>query len=112
MSEPTTTPTPPDDTVEQAPTPEPIVASDKDPLARVPQGLLGGIPLTLQAELGRAQMTIEDMLNFATGQVVELDQPAGAPIRLLANGKLVARGEIVVIDEQFGMRITELVEDH
>jgi flagellar motor switch protein FliN len=55
-------------------------------------------------------MTVADLLSLTPGSVVELDRVAGSPIDLLVNGTLIARGEVVVIDEEFGVRITEIVD--
>lgn len=72
--------------------------------------LLRGVEMTLSVEIGRARMTVRDLLQLAPGSVVELDRAAGAPADLLVNGRLIARGEVVVVDEDFGLRITELVQ--
>jgi flagellar motor switch protein FliN/FliY len=72
--------------------------------------LLMNVPLHVTAELGRAKMLVEDILKLGTGSVVELDRLAGGPVDLLVNEKLVARGEVVAIDDKFGVRITELIE--
>jgi flagellar motor switch protein FliN len=72
--------------------------------------LLMNVPLKITAELGTAKMLVQDILKLGTGSVVELDRLAGGPVDLLVNDKLVARGEVVAIDENFGVRITELIE--
>lgn len=72
--------------------------------------LLRNVEMNVTAELGRARMTVADLLSLSTGSVVELDRVAGSPIDLLVNGTLIARGEVVVIDEEFGVRITEIVD--
>jgi flagellar motor switch protein FliN/FliY len=59
--------------------------------------------------LGRCSLRLGDLLKLGSGAVVELDRRAGAPIDLLVNGRLIARGEIVAVDERFGVRITEVV---
>jgi flagellar motor switch protein FliN/FliY len=61
-------------------------------------------------ELGRCTMSVRDVLQLGVGALVSLDRAAGAPVDVLVNQKLVARGEIVAIDERFGVRITELVK--
>jgi flagellar motor switch protein FliN/FliY len=71
--------------------------------------LLHGVEMEVTAELGRTRMTVRELLSLSTGAVIELDRTAGAPADLLVNGRLIARGEVVVIDENFGIRITELV---
>lgn len=71
--------------------------------------LISDIPVRITVELGRARKTIADILNMSPGSVVELNRMAGEPVDVLVNGKLIARGEVVVIDESFGVRITEIV---
>jgi len=61
------------------------------------------------AELGRTAMLIRDLMELHPGSIIELRKLAGEPVDLLANGKLVARGEVVVVDETFGVRVTEIV---
>ena len=61
-------------------------------------------------ELGRARKSISEVLDFAPGTIIELDKVAGEPVEVLVNGKLVARGEVVVIEESFGVRITEIIK--
>jgi flagellar motor switch protein FliN/FliY len=72
--------------------------------------LLMSVPLKITAELGTCKMLVEDILKLGTGSIVELDRLAGGPVDLLVNDRLVARGEVVAIDEKFGVRITELIE--
>ncbi len=72
--------------------------------------LLMNVPLTVTAELGTCKMLVRDILKLGTGSVVELDRLAGGPVDLLVNDRLVARGEVVAIDENFGVRVTELIE--
>jgi flagellar motor switch protein FliN/FliY len=72
--------------------------------------LLMNVPLTVTAELGSCKMLVRDILKLGTGSVVELDRLAGGPVDLLVNDRLVARGEVVAIDENFGVRVTELIE--
>jgi flagellar motor switch protein FliN/FliY len=71
--------------------------------------LLLDIPLNISVELGRASLLLQDVLDLAPGSVVELDKAAGEPVDVLVNGRLVARGEVVVIEDNFGIRITEIV---
>jgi len=73
--------------------------------------LLRGVEMDVTAELGRTRMTLNELLGLTDGAVIELDRAAGAPADLLVNGRLIARGEVVVIDENFGLRITEIVSD-
>lgn len=67
------------------------------------------VPLEVTVELGRTRKKIKDILEFAPGSIVELDKLAGEPIDILVNGKFVARGEVVVIDENFAIRITDII---
>ncbi len=67
------------------------------------------VPLHLTAELGRRRMAVSEVLQLGTGSIVELDRPAGAPVDILVGDKVIARGEIVAVDENFGVRITELI---
>ncbi len=71
--------------------------------------LLRDVEMEVTAELGRTRMTVRELLSLAPGNVVELDRMAGSPADLLVNGTLIARGEVVVVDEDFGIRITEIV---
>jgi flagellar motor switch protein FliN len=71
--------------------------------------VLMNVPLELTAELGSCSMSVADVLKLGTGSVVQLDRLAGGPVDLLVNDKLIARGEIVAIDDNFGIRITELI---
>jgi flagellar motor switch protein FliN/FliY len=73
--------------------------------------LLHDVAMEVTVELGRTRMTVRDLLALAPGALVELDRAAGSPADLLVHGTLIARGEIVVIDEEFGLRITEIVTD-
>ncbi len=67
------------------------------------------IPLKVTVELGRSKMAIKDILQLAQGSVVELSKFAGEPLEVLVNDKLVARGEVVVVNEKFGVRLTDII---
>jgi flagellar motor switch protein FliN/FliY len=71
--------------------------------------LIMDVPLEVTVELGRTIKTIKDILEFGPGTIVELNKMAGEPVDILINGKFIAKGEVVVIDENFGVRITEIV---
>lgn len=73
--------------------------------------LLHGVDMEVTVELGRTRMTVRDLLALAPGAVLELDRAAGSPADLLVNGRLIARGEVVVIDEDFGLRVTEIIDE-
>jgi flagellar motor switch protein FliN/FliY len=74
-----------------------------------PLSVLRNVEMQITVELGRAKMTVGGLLSMASGDVVELDRPANAPVDVLVNGTLVARGEVVVVDDEFGVRVTEIV---
>ncbi len=67
------------------------------------------IPLEISVELGRTKMVINDLLQLGQGSVIELTKLAGEPLEILVNNKLVARGEVVVVNEKFGVRVTDIV---
>lgn len=71
--------------------------------------MLLDVPLDVSVELGRTRMTIQDLLALAPGSVIELDKVAGEPLDILINDRLVARGEAVVVNDKFGVRITDIV---
>ena len=71
--------------------------------------LLMDVPLHMTVELGRASMMVRDVLQLGNGSIIELDKLAGEPVDLLVNGKLIARAEVVVIDENFGVRVTDII---
>ncbi len=72
--------------------------------------LIKDVPLEVTVELGRTRKTITEILDFAPGTIIELEKIAGEPIDVLVNGKYVAKGEVVVIEESFGIRVTEIVK--
>ena len=71
--------------------------------------LIMDVPLQVTVELGRTTKSISDILDLGPGKIIELNKLAGEPIDVLVNGKYVAKGEVVVIEESFGVRITEIV---
>ena len=68
------------------------------------------VPLQVTVELGRTNKMIRDILEFGSGSIIELDKLAGEPVDILVNGKIIAKGEVVVIDESFGVRITDIIK--
>jgi flagellar motor switch protein FliN/FliY len=93
---------------------EPVVEFEQITPARltsVPTGLelLHDVEMGVTAELGRTRMLVREVLDLVPGSVIELDRAAGSPVDVLVNGTLIARGEVVVIDEEFGIRITEVL---
>jgi flagellar motor switch protein FliN len=87
--------------------PTSTIAADGTDLGRVID-----VPVELAVEIGRTTMTIGETLSLAPGSIVSLNRLAGEPVDLLVNGKVIAQGEVVVIDEEFGMRITDIVSAH
>lgn len=73
-------------------------------------GLLMDVPLRVSIELGRVSMTLQQVLALGRGAIVELERLAGEPVDILVNDTCIGRGEVVVIDEYFGVKITELIE--
>ena len=71
--------------------------------------LILDIPLTVAVELGRSKMLINDLLQLGQGSVIELTKLVGEPLEVLVNEKLIARGEVVVVNEKFGVRLTDIV---
>ncbi len=71
--------------------------------------LLLDVPLDVSVELGRTRMPIQDLLGLGPGSVIELDKVAGEPLDILVNDRLIARGEAVVVNDKFGVRITDIV---
>ncbi len=72
-------------------------------------GIIMDVPLQVTVELGRTHKLIKDILEFGPGSIIELDKLAGEPVDILVNGKVIAKGEVVVIDESFGVRITDII---
>lgn len=95
--------------------PQPALFPSLDPRAaavsheQAPIGLLANVEMEVAVHLGQARRSIRDILSMAPGAVIELDKLAGESVDILVNNKLVAKGEIVVIGENFGVRITELI---
>jgi flagellar motor switch protein FliN len=84
--------------------PDAAPAADDADLAR-----LHNVPVELAVEIGRTRMTIGDTLGLGPGSIITLNRMAGEPVDLLVNGRPIARGEVVVIDEEFGLRVTEVI---
>jgi len=70
---------------------------------------LAAVPVDLSVEMGRTRMTVGQTLELRPGSIITLNRMAGEPVDLLVNGAAIARGEVVVIDEQFGLRVTEVI---
>ncbi len=103
---------------DSAPAPVPAVAAHEFEALAAPKfgsavsqslDMLHEVEMAVTVELGRTKMTVREILGLTPGTVVELDRAAGAPVDVVVNGTLIARGEVVVIDEEFGIRVTEIV---
>jgi flagellar motor switch protein FliN/FliY len=100
-------------------TPQPFQAPALDDLAGAGNGsgaevranieVILDVPVTLSLEVGRAQMSVGKLLRLTQGSVVELDRNAGEPLDVLVNGALVAHGEIVIVNDKFGIRLTDVL---
>jgi flagellar motor switch protein FliN len=82
---------------------------DEAPKAKIDQDVLQNIPVNLVIEVGRAQIKIRDLMRLTQGSVVELDRMAGEPLDLLVNDTVVAQGEVVLVNERYGVRLTRVV---
>jgi flagellar motor switch protein FliN len=106
-----------EEAVPAAPAPAAVAAHQFEALAAPKFGaavaqsldMLHEVEMAVTVELGRTKMTVREILGLTPGTVVELDRAAGAPVDVVVNGTLIARGEVVVIDEEFGIRVTEIV---
>lgn len=106
-----------DDTNPNAPQIKNADFPDLSGAGKIPPGtntldLVRDIQVMLTVELGRTEMLIQDILELTPGKVIELDRLAGEPLDILVNGKLLAKGEVVVVDENFGVRITSIIDPH
>jgi flagellar motor switch protein FliN len=85
----------------------------KKPKANVPEGydidMVLDIPLTVSVEFGKVKMLVNDLLQLGQGSIVELDKAVGDPLEIHVNDKLFARGEIVVLEDRFGIRLTDII---
>ena len=91
---------------ELTPTEAPNEATDK---GHINTDVLQNIPVTLSIEVGRAQIKIRDLMRLTQGSVVELDRIAGEPLDVLINNTVVAQGEVVLVNERYGIRLTRVV---
>ncbi|HIA09087.1 MAG TPA: flagellar motor switch protein FliN [Chromatiaceae bacterium] len=99
---------------------ESVVAAEKaefenlEPTALIPEGdvkmdVILDVPVTISMEIGRTHISIRNLLQLNQGSVVELDRLAGEPMDVLVNGTLIAQGEVVVVNEKFGLRLTDVI---
>lgn len=112
-SQPSYTPTPKKEQPQQVYNVSPVQfeSFDEEEERRYPENieLILDVPLEITVELGRTQKLVREILEFSTGSIIELEKLAGEPVDILVNGKVIAKGEVVVIDENFGVRITDIV---
>lgn len=86
-----------------------VTPADREPIgARL--GRINGVEMSLTVEIGRTRMSVRDVLNLEPGGVVELDRSAGAPADILLNGRIIAHGEVVVVDQDYAVRITRILD--
>ena len=85
------------------------VAEATDPSKQIHPDVLQNIPVMLSVEVGRATIKIRDLMRLTQGSVVELDRIAGEPLNLLVNNTVVAQGEVVLVNERYGIRLTRVV---
>jgi flagellar motor switch protein FliN/FliY len=97
--------------LDQSPAPAGTVGVPPNPEADADLRRLSEVPMELSVEIGRTRMTVGETLQLRAGSIVTLERLAGEPVDLLVNGTPLARGEVVIVDEEFGLRVTEIVED-
>lgn len=85
------------------------IESDLGSAANIDSAVLGNIPVNLSVEVGRAMLRIKDLMRLTQGSVVELDRLAGEPLDLLVNNTVVAQGEVVLVNDRYGIRLTQVV---
>lgn len=96
------------DTAQNLQNPNPTASRGPQPPVQSLDFILD-VPLKLTVELGRSRMAVREILQLAQGSVVELTKFAGEPLEVLVNDKLIARGEVVVVNEKFGIRLTDII---
>jgi flagellar motor switch protein FliN/FliY len=96
--------------LDQSPQPAGMVGVPPTPEAGADLRRLSDVLMELSVEIGRTRMTVGETLQLRAGSIVTLERLAGEPVDLLVNGTPIARGEVVIVDEQFGLRVTEIVE--
>lgn len=91
---------------------EPAYRGIGEPAGEIDLRRVSEVPMELSVEIGRTRMTVGETLALRAGSVVVLDRLAGDPVDLLVNGTPIARGEVVVVDDKFGLRVKEILESH
>jgi|TARA_B110000003_G_C16396860_1_gene436656 flagellar motor switch protein FliN/FliY len=97
------------DTETEAVADQPEVSAEDAIKNKINSDVLQNIPVTISVEVGRASLKIRDLMRLTQGSVVELDRLAGEPLDLLVNNTLVAQGEVVLVNERYGVRLTSVV---
>jgi flagellar motor switch protein FliN/FliY len=97
------------DTETEAVADQPEVSAEDSIKNKINADVLQNIPVTISVEVGRASLKIRDLMRLTQGSVVELDRLAGEPLDLLVNNTLVAQGEVVLVNERYGVRLTSVV---
>jgi flagellar motor switch protein FliN/FliY len=97
------------DTETEAVVDQPEVSAEDAIKNKINSDVLQNIPVTISVEVGRASLKIRDLMRLTQGSVVELDRLAGEPLDLLVNNTLVAQGEVVLVNERYGVRLTSVV---
>ena len=100
---------PPEPQPEVAPVAYPDLGPGAGPGRASDLDLLGSVEMQVTVELGRARLKVRDLLRLGEGSLIELDRAVGAPVDILVNGSLVARGDVVVVDDELGVRVTEFL---
>lgn len=88
---------------------EALTSSRGDASKKVDLDVVLDIPVTLQLEIGRTKVSIRNLLSYTQGSIIEMDRLAGEPLDLLVNGTLIAHGEVVVVNDKFGVRLTDVI---
>jgi len=70
-----------------------------------------GVPLEISVEIGKTRMSVKEILEIRQGSLIELDRQAGDPVDIMVNGQLIAKGDVVIIDDDFGVRVTEILSE-
>lgn len=86
-----------------------LQSQEAEPVVKGNLGLIMNVPLNVCVEIGKTKRKLRDVLNFNNGTVIELDKAADAPVDIIVNGQLIARGEVVVIDDNFGVKVSEII---
>jgi flagellar motor switch protein FliN/FliY len=87
----------------------PMIETDADKGLQIDVEVVQNVPVTISVEVGRAVLKIRDLIRLTQGSVVELDRMAGEPLDLLVNNTVVAQGEVVLVNERYGIRLTRVV---